>query len=439
MKCNKRGEFDSVNHVVNSVEFLAKYSWIYDFKVTNILSDKVLEEIPVEWFKFLKSLTVQQFNEIFFSEESQAESNLPEEVLQFIESLKMLEAPFQKCPLSPNRLTNSQKRGISLKKEHEIVNFADFIEEKCSKSDMNNVIDIGSGLGYLGEELTRRGLKVLGVEGSEGHTARAEKRKDARDSHSFETVHLKIDGTQGCIDKINNLAEDRSCLVGLHCCGDLSPNLLDVFSHCDRVSSLMLVSCCYHKMSPSPHKSGFDRFPLSSQVESAVHNSGKTYVFNGFMLRLGAQETTKRWLAMGLEEHTKHMNNVGFRALLERVANENGVQLKKKKRKGILQSDFDNIHDFTNSLSERYEIVGETKCDNFSDHVLLCYQENSHYFHLFEILTGLQFVLQSIIENLIHLDRLLYLQSSSDLSECDIFEIFDDLLSPRNKVIYVIK
>ena len=57
-----------------------------------------------------------------------------------------------------------------------------------SKSDVNNVIDIGSGLGYLGEELTRRGLKVLGVEGSEGHTARAEKRKDARDSSHIRSM-----------------------------------------------------------------------------------------------------------------------------------------------------------------------------------------------------------------------------------------------------------
>jgi len=423
-----------MNHLEDSVKFLTKYSWIYDFKVTNILSDKILEEIPSDWLGFLKSLTIEDFNDVFLNTEKI--KNVPEEIANFIESHRMLKTPITKCTLSNHSLSNMQKRGINLKKEHEIVNFANFIEHRCLESDIKNILDIGSGLGYLGEELTRKGFKVLGVEGSEGHSERAEKRKDGNKSHNFDTVHLKIDDSQECLQKLSFLTSEKSCLVGLHCCGDLTPQLLKMFTEIDQFSSLMLVSCCYHKMSPV--KDGFENFPLSSELKSAVDKSDKPGVFNGFMLRLGAQETVTRWLDMGLDEHKKHMNNVGFRAVLEKVAKENDIELKKKKRKCGLQNNLENIDAFKDNLTVRYKI-DESKVENFSEQVLECFHVNSKHFDLFEIITGLQFLLQSVIENMIHWDRVLYLQELGEFRECGIFEIFDDLLSPRNKVIYAKK
>jgi len=417
-----------------SVRFLRNYSWIYDFKVTNILSDKILETIPSDWFEFLNSLTIDEFNDIFVNQE--VAKNLPAEVKNFIETYNTLKVPVKKCPLSNSSLSNSQKIGINLKKEHEIVNFANFIEQKCSASDIINIVDIGSGLGYLGEQLTRKEFKVIGIEGSEGHSERAEKRKIRNESHNFDTFHLKIDDGPECLQKLSSLAPDNTCLVGLHCCGDLTPQLLKLFTKIETFSSLMLVSCCYHKM--SPNKEGFENFPLSAKLKAAVNSLDNPGVFSGFMLRLGAQETIKRWSAMGQGEHKKHKNNVGFRAVLEKVAKDNNIELKKKKRKGVLQSDFDNFEAFKDSLTKRYSI-DETKVDTFREQISKCYEENSKHFDLFELLTGLQFLLQSIIENLIHWDRILYLQELSDFSEPEIFEIFDDAISPRNKVIYAKK
>jgi len=423
-----------MNHLEDQVKFLTKYSWIYDFKVTNILSDQILEQIPSEWLRFLKSLTIEDFNEVFFNSENT--KIVPAEVSNFIESYRMLKTPITKCPLSNHSLSKMQKKRINLKKEHEIVNFANFIEQRCSQSGITNILDIGSGLGYLGEELTRKGFQVLGVEGSEGHSERAEKRKNINKSHNFDTVHLRIDDSQECLQKLSSLTPVNSCMVGLHCCGDLTPQLLNIFTKSEQFASLMLVSCCYHKMCPA--KDGFENFPLSSELKSAVDKSAKPGVFNGFMLRLGAQETVRRWLDMGLGEHNKHKNNVGFRAVLEKVAKDNDIELKKKKRRGALQSDFYNIDGFKDSLTERYKI-DESKVEDFSEQVLECFKENSKHFDLFEIITGLQFLLQSVIENLIHWDRVLYLQELGQLSECGIFEIFDDVVSPRNKVIYAKK
>ena len=45
----------------------------------------------------------------------------------------------------------------------------------------------------------------------------------------------------------------KVCVVGLHCCGDLSPAVLSLFASCvhPALSVLVLVSCCYHRLSVS--------------------------------------------------------------------------------------------------------------------------------------------------------------------------------------------
>ena len=46
------------------------------------------------------------------------------------------------------------------------------------------------------------------------------------------------------------------CMVGLHCCGDLTPAILKLFANQvhPSISGLVVVGCCYHKMSrKGPH------------------------------------------------------------------------------------------------------------------------------------------------------------------------------------------
>ena len=40
----------------------------------------------------------------------------------------------------------------------------------------------------------------------------------------------------------------RVCMVGLHCCGDLTPTMLKCFQELNCIRSLCCVSCCYHRM-----------------------------------------------------------------------------------------------------------------------------------------------------------------------------------------------
>ena len=74
----------------------------------------------------------------------------------------------------------------------------------------------------------------------------------SHDSHSV--AHGQINGcnAEGKIEKngqaLLNRSVDNICMIGLHCCGSLTPAMLDLFLLCPRLKSLVCVSCCYHSM-----------------------------------------------------------------------------------------------------------------------------------------------------------------------------------------------
>lgn len=67
------------------------------------------------------------------------------------------------------------------------------------------------------------------------------------------TIDAKNDGHNNESDDIPcGIGENFKipiCLVGLHCCGDLTPNILRYFNESCPFSGLLIcVSCCYHSM-----------------------------------------------------------------------------------------------------------------------------------------------------------------------------------------------
>ena len=224
---------DSDSEMLKAALFLYDYNWIYDFKVTNLLSDNIIDRIPEQWVSFLSSIELDRFNEVFLSN-GKSFNDLPPAIAKFIKeyrSIKLQIGQSDSYNAQSDQLSNDDKKGVSRKKIHEISRLAELIEENVSKS--LTVVDIGSGLGYLGEELTRRGYKVVGVETSEAHIARADTRRHKTPAHSFPTLHLNITDSAESAESLTSSirgSEDKICLVGLHCCGDLTCSILKIFS-----------------------------------------------------------------------------------------------------------------------------------------------------------------------------------------------------------------
>lgn len=106
------------------------------------------------------------------------------------------------------------------------------------------------------------------------------------------------------------------CMVGLHSCGDLSPSMMELFVNNSRYRSLMLVSCCYHRMESLRH------FPMSRRLgrmslsffESVETHRGS--VVTNWM-RLAAQETPNQWLLRHGERRRNQELNTFYRAVVQ--------------------------------------------------------------------------------------------------------------------------
>ena len=125
----------SHNSVIDKIlRLLHDYSWIYNFKVTNLLSDNILENIPADWRTFLSNLSAESFNEIFIHSTSEINPkldvvvDLPADVRKFVELYNSTLISFQTGQTdTENEEDKEETRGVSLKKRHEIKRFADFI------------------------------------------------------------------------------------------------------------------------------------------------------------------------------------------------------------------------------------------------------------------------------------------------------------------------
>ena len=162
--CTKMNDHLSVMKA--SVEFLHKYSWIHDYKVTRLLADDVLGSIPTDWRVFLLKISINEFNNIFLGAKDSQEfptDLIPESVKQFVRDRNYVlqSSVVEERKWDGSKLPWCQKRGVKAKKEHEVVNLASLVVEQCQAAEVGRVVDIGCGLGYLGEELQRRGLQVL--------------------------------------------------------------------------------------------------------------------------------------------------------------------------------------------------------------------------------------------------------------------------------------
>ena len=101
-------------------------------------------------------------------------------------------------------------------------------------------------------------------------------------------------------------------MIGLHACGDLSPVMLKLLLKCQKFRSLMLVSCCYHRMKWDGGQDD-DHFPLSRSLRRV----GPFYRQKGmpFLFRLAAQETSNRWLLPHRNE--EQLLHTFYRAILQ--------------------------------------------------------------------------------------------------------------------------
>ena len=138
------------------VAFLTTYSWVFHWKVTRVLADDVLASVPPAWRTYMEAISLAQFDSVFLGRGEGAPPP-PPDVRRFIEWRRRLVASSEvvQGEVVEGALSKVEGRGVGRKKEHEVANMGKLVEEECMRAGVGHVVDVGCGLGYLGEELVR--------------------------------------------------------------------------------------------------------------------------------------------------------------------------------------------------------------------------------------------------------------------------------------------
>uniref|UniRef100_A0A452UTG1 Ribosomal RNA adenine dimethylase domain containing 1 n=1 Tax=Ursus maritimus TaxID=29073 RepID=A0A452UTG1_URSMA len=313
---------------------------------------------------------------------------------------------FLENPSQSSRLTAPFRKHVRPKKQHEIRRLGELVKKLSDLTGCTQVVDIGSGQGHLSRFMSLGlGLMVKSIEGDQRLVERAqrldqellqalekeEKRHPqvvhAGPRHSPHHVVRWVEPTALCEELLLPLetlpqSGARLLLTGLHACGDLSVALLRHFSR-PEVVALASVGCCYMKLSDP------GSYPLSQWVAGLPEGCCRSLIqeLSGF---LNGSPGSQVAIELGLD---------GFEYVqrgLQRVGLDPQLPL--------------------NLAALRAHQAQENRVVAFFSLALL---------------------LAPLVETLILLDRLLYLQEQGFHAE--LLPIFSPELSPRNLVLVATK
>eukprot|EP00093_Oithona_nana_P009335 09335.XXX_203597_202326_1 [CDS] Oithona nana genome sequencing. len=380
----------------NLCTFLKNYQWLFNFSNLDILQEH--KKWPQEWMTFF------QIDVPFFVEQFIQQRN---DVVRDFET-RYVETISNEVEVQPR-----MKKGLSPKKEHEVVKFGSFINSKLS--DCDRIIDVGSGAGHLERYLLEVWKKsdvkceICGIENCQ---------------KQVKSVAAKLEDHPHCFKKIEEQvgsAKNRQALIGLHACGDLTNTMLSWFVSSNYFSKLAVVSCCYHKMST---------FPISDQVRNILQEDVYWGLTSTYARRLGAQDPFSAWRNKNFQQHLEHAKSFGRRAILQTLTSKN---LKKNNRHGIRNSGNISNEEFIAKVEQSYEF----ETDNDRRQVLSAlHKELKMDFNWLEVFSGFQAILQLPLEYLMMLDKLLYLNERLPEKNPKLLKIFDETISPRCILIF---
>ncbi|XP_015189445.1 PREDICTED: methyltransferase-like protein 25 isoform X2 [Polistes dominula] len=462
MMFSQRDEELLIQYFLEALCLFHKTQWIYNHPVTEILINGSLDAIPKEWLDVLQSLSNNKLNNFVVNKTLPV---WPKTLQEFIDKCKYTNRLSRVNPSTTLKVPQQFIKRLNPKKQHEIIHLAELIHAQCKTLKIEVIVDFGSGLGYVSQLLYHLyGYKVLGLDGNEANITVARNRQMniyptsvnhvkyaycKLSCHSIETIETIESLILSEFGKIDNL-----CFIGLHACGDLSVYVSKIFNHMKNAQLLILISCCYHKLTVSKNENvisngvvqHFDHFPMSQCLKKAIDysNLDTSMFLRQPFLRLACQEPAERWINMSQDSHDIHAFHVLARAVFELYVNQNKLYLKKQVRKATRLSQCSSIENYVKDTLLRYtlEPINETVPRNeekLNDHELIeneiteLWKHHCQRLQQVEIYTGLQLILQASAESMVLQDRLCWLREQG--LNAIIIPVMNNILSPRSNAI----
>ncbi|CAN0891162.1 Methyltransferase-like protein 25B [Linum grandiflorum] len=274
-------------------------------------------------------------------------------------------------------------------------------------------------------------------------------------------------------------------LAGLHACGDLSVTMLKTFSECKEAKAIVSIGCCYNLLSEACLDSPDSQtgFPVSNGVRSTGISLGKSS-------RDLACQSAERWSCLEKDAGIQNFDLHAFRAVFQMVlfkhypssvtespsVGRQGKALRRQQRKGASTWSSENSKETSNGtginhaaqpLDSRMDDNSSSEMDRSANKALSASPDKCTLFEKFSVsglsrlglkpleeidfreiwneaqpcaeLIGpywsLRAALGPVLETLILLDRLLFIQEQDGIEDATMLPIFDPAISPRNLAI----
>ncbi|XP_066117888.1 methyltransferase-like protein 25B isoform X2 [Saccopteryx bilineata] len=418
---------------VNLTRVLSLYGFILDAYIIEFFTDNLWSTLPCSWQEALDGLNPPQLASLLLGMPREGEvvryrSVWPLTLLALKSTAYALAftrtpgfqtpSEFLENPSQSSRLTAPFRKHVRPKKQHEIWRLGELVKKLSDLTGCTQVVDVGSGQGHLSRFMSLGlGLKVKSIEGDQRLVERAQhldqellQALEKEEKRNPQVVQIGsrcsphhvvqwVDPRTLCEELLLPLENSpqggaRLLLTGLHACGDLSVALLRHFSCCPEVVALASVGCCYMKLS-NPGS-----YPLSQWV-AALPGCELSY-----RLREGA--------CHALEEYAERLQKAGpglrthcYRAALETVIRHAQPKLCRPGVQGIPRVHELKIEEY---VQRGLQQVGLDPHLPLSLPTLWAHQAQENRVVAF---FSLALLLAPLVETLILLDRLLYLQEQA--------------------------
>ncbi|XP_048009505.1 protein RRNAD1 isoform X3 [Megalobrama amblycephala] len=232
-------------------------------------------------------------------------------------------------------------------------------------------------------------------------------------------------------------------LTGLHACGDLSSTLLRHFTNCPQVQVITSVACCYMKISTqeNPNPPGVFQSQFSSDITVANSSSEYGYPMSdwvrglpghqlSYKAREGACHAIEDYL-LRLREESGLLRTHCYRAILESIIRAERPHMRRPGVQTVKKAHALSFSEYACLALPRVGLPADLPYDPVCVDSMLAHQGKVvAYFSLVLLLAPL-------VETLVLLDRMIFLQERGFQSE--LIPLFDAAFSPRNLVLVAVK
>ncbi|KAI8142795.1 methyltransferase domain-containing protein [Fennellomyces sp. T-0311] len=310
------------------------------------------------------------------------------------------------------------------------------IKHAGSSHNIDSVLDMGSGQGYLSRALAfHHDMRVLAVDMSEVQTKGAEKfdrralykdNKERKDKLTHITEKITPENVSGVLARWSDSPDNQKWLIcGLHACGDLSTMIMRLFAESDQVTGLVNVGCCYHYLSEGKEASGF---PMSDTLASMNFTMGTT-------ARVLACHSPWHW-PNEKEASRKSFQQHFFRALLQKImVDKNLASASSPHVLAHRINKKNNFDGYVRAALKKFGLAPDAISADEAERYLQEYQQAEKQV---TILWTLRSLMANVLESIVLVDRWLYLNQVVKGHSPDagvwLWPLFDPMESPRNMV-----